>query len=145
MFLYLFFINNLFITSTLVIGGGAVIHALTGSLRLQPFRPSTEGDRGHSPSLLVQSMLFRTPGEVTSCATQVFLWRPVQCSSHSVFLSTAVLVASRSAANFPVPASHAHFRLHKSCPLQLTTALLIWHRLSSSSTTASARQLSADK
>ena len=29
-FLYLFFINNLFITSTLIIGGGAVIHALTG-------------------------------------------------------------------------------------------------------------------
>lgn len=31
-FLYLFFINNLFITSSLIIGSGAVIHALTGEL-----------------------------------------------------------------------------------------------------------------
>ena len=29
-FLYLFFINNLFITSSLIIGSGAVINALTG-------------------------------------------------------------------------------------------------------------------
>ena len=29
-FLYLFLINNLFITSSLIIGSGAVIHALTG-------------------------------------------------------------------------------------------------------------------
>ena len=31
-FLYLFFINNLFITSSLIIGSGAVIQALTGEL-----------------------------------------------------------------------------------------------------------------
>ena len=35
-FLYLFFINNLFITSSLIIGSGAVIHALTGGLLAPP-------------------------------------------------------------------------------------------------------------
>ena len=40
-FLYLFFINNLFITSSLIIGSGAVIHALTGLPSEQPKQSDT--------------------------------------------------------------------------------------------------------
>ncbi len=64
-FLYLFFINNLFITSSLIIGSGAVIHALTGML---------SHSHVHSPATFICTQVYvvlQKPGthkvSLTSC------------------------------------------------------------------------------